>query len=152
MYYRSCYCTSLDKYHIRSVEFCVTRLLFGAKCENERGSWMPHLIRNISYFLMVKYAMLVVNKIYFTLNILTANLKHLPCPSPHCKDSIWNSFEKNNRSAHNISVKERHYLLKWIAACLNCKFGEIHQKWRRNAENLEKCFFLWRRRRSGRKM
>lgn len=59
---------------------------------------MPHLIRNISDFLMIKYAMLVMNKTSSTPNILTANVKHLPCTSPNCKDSIRNLFEKNNRS------------------------------------------------------
>jgi len=59
---------------------------------------MLHIIRNISDFLMVKYATLVMNKTYSILNNLAASLKHLPCPSPNCKDSIWNSFKKNNRS------------------------------------------------------
>lgn len=116
----------------------------------ERGSWTPHLIRNFSDFLMVKYAMLVMNKTYSTLNILTSNLKHLPHTPQTIRTLSRIRLRRITKVPSDTSLIEWDYLLKRVAACLNCKFtftckfGERHQTWWRNAENLGKCFSVCR--------
>lgn len=93
---------------------------------------MPHLIRN-SDFLMVKYAMLVTNKTYSTVNILTASLKYLPQPSPNCKDSIWDLFEKDNRSAQG------HHCDRVGCCMLKPKFYIHMQIWCDTLKIMKKC-------------
>lgn len=93
-----------------------------------------------SVILMVKYAMLIMNKTYSTLNILTANLKHLPCPSPNCKDSIWNLFEKNNRSAQQHQCNRIGLLIKRSSCMLKLKIYLHMQIWWDTPKMMKKCW------------
>lgn len=76
---------------------------------------MPHPTRNMSNFLMIQYAMLVMNTTS-TLNILTANLNHLPYPSPN--EGFHLEFMRITVS-NNFSKTEWDYLLISVAASIN---------------------------------
>lgn len=80
-----------------------------------------------------------MNKTYSTVNILTANLKYLPQPSPSCKDSIWNLFEKDKRSAQGHHCDRAGLLIKMSSCMLKLKIYIHMQIWCDTLKIMKKC-------------